>query len=516
MLINNFIEESAKKSPDKTALITKEGRCTYAEIEALSNRVANALLSEGFNKGERVAIFLDNSLEAAVGLFGVLKAGGVFTMVNPTAKAEKLSYILNNCRCAALIASGQKISITKKACADAAHLKWIYLQGDKILVSNEDSKKMFPLNEIMRSGDNTIPIVATADTDLANIVYTSGSTGNPKGVMMTHLNMVSAVNSITQYLENTSEDVILNTLPMSFDYGLYQVLMAFKTGATVILEKTFTYPYEIIQTLIAEKVTGLPIVPTIAAILLQMKDIKKFKFEHLRYISNTAAALPEAHIKKLQEIFTNTKIFLMYGLTECKRVSYLPPEQINVRPASVGKAMPDTEAYIVDEDGNKLGAGVAGELVVKGRNVMKGYWGLPDETAERLRPEPSSGETVLYTGDLFRMDEDGYLYFIGRKDDIIKSRGEKVSPKEIENVLYEIRGIVEAAVVGVPDPVLGEAIKAIVVTNNGHNLTERYIRKFCSEHLEDFMVPKYVEFRSELPKTDSGKIKKTDLKQCVA
>ena len=369
------------------------------------------------------------------------------------------------------------------------------------------TKKLL-FTEILRGSDGHKPPTRTIDVDLATIIYTSGSTGNPKGVMMAHFNMVSAANSISTYLENTPDDIIINVLPISFDYGLYQILMGFKVGATVILERSFLYPYKVIDTIIKEKVTGFPIVPTISAILLQMDDLKKHNLEHLRYISNTAAALPVAHIQKLRESFPQTTVYSMYGLTECKRVSYLPPDQLDIRPTSVGKGMPNEEVYIVDEDGNRVGPDVIGELVVRGSNVMRGYWEMPEETAKRLRPGPYPGEMGLYTGDLFRMDEEGYLYFVARKDDIIKSRGEKVSPKEIENILYEIDEVVEAAVVGVEDAVLGQAIKAFVVLKDGSELKEKEIIRFCSQHLEDFMVPKYIEFKNELPKTDTGKIKR--------
>jgi len=330
-------------------------------------------------------------------------------------------------------------------------------------------------------------------------------------VMMAHSNMTAAADSITAYLENTADDIILNTLPVSFDYGLYQVLMAFKTGATVILEKSFMYPYRIIETMLKEKVTGFPIVPTMSAILLQMEDIKKMSFPALRYISNTAAALPVSHIQKLREFFSGAKMYSMYGLTECKRVSYLVPEEIDRRPGSVGKAMPNTEAYIVNENGTRVGPNVIGELVVSGPHVMRGYWEMPEETALMLRPGANAGELVLYTGDLFKADDEGYLYFVGRRDDMIKSRGEKVSPREIEHVLYSIDGVVEAAVIGVPDPILGQAIKAVVVKKERHPLTEKDILSFCAKHLEDHMVPKVIEFTASLPKTDTGKIKKVCL-----
>ena len=288
--------------------------------------------------------------------------------------------------------------------------------------------------------------------------------------------------------------------------------MAFKLGGTVVLEKSFAYPYVVIDKMIKEKVTGLPGVPTIFSILLQLKDLKKYNFNYLRYITNTGAALPVTHIKALREIFPHAKIYSMYGLTECKRVSYLPPEEIDKRPTSVGKGMPNEEVYIVNEKGDRVGPGVVGELVVRGSNVMRGYWKAPEDTDEILKPGVYTGEKVLYTGDLFKMDEEGYLYFVARKDDLIKTRGERVSPKEIENLLHEIDGVAEAAVIGVPDEILGKAIKAFIVTNNGRKLTEKEVIKHCSHNLEYFMVPKYIEFVDSFKKTSSGKIDKKVLK----
>jgi acyl-CoA synthetase (AMP-forming)/AMP-acid ligase II len=325
--------------------------------------------------------------------------------------------------------------------------------------------------------------------------------------MLTHLNIISAASSITTYLENTPDDIIINLLPLSFDYGLYQALMAFKVGGTLVLERSFTYPHSVIETIIREKVSGLPIVPTISAVLLQL-DLSPYQFPALRYISNTAAALPTNHMLGLRQLFPQVRIYSMYGLTECKRVSYLPPDQIDIRPTSVGRGMPNEEVYIVDENGRRVPPNVVGELVVRGANVMKGYWELPEETEERLKPGPFPGEKVLYTGDLFRMDQDGYLYFFGRKDDIIKTRGEKVSPKEVEDVLYSLPGIAEAAVIGVPDEVLGQAIRAVVTLREGTQLTEKDVLRHCAEHLENFMVPQSVIFMSSLPKTGSGKINK--------
>ena len=349
------------------------------------------------------------------------------------------------------------------------------------------------------------------DLDLAMLIYTSGSTGRPKGVMMTHQNVVAAAHSITSYLENTADDVILSALPISFDYGLYQVLMVAEVGATLVLEKSFAYPQLIFEKMLGERVTGLPIVPMMAAILLQQKQLGREAFAHLRYITSTAAALPPAHIARLQELFPRVKLYSMYGLAECKRCTFMPPDELRGRPDSVGIPIPNTEAYVLDRNGGRAAPGVVGELVVRGAHVMKGYWENPAATARVLRDGPHPWEKVLHTGDLFRADADGYLYFVARKDDIIKSRGEKVSPKEVENVLYALAGVREAAVVGVPDPMLGMAVKAILVVAPDARLAADDVIRHCKRHLEDFMVPKLVEFHAELPKTESGKISRRAL-----
>jgi long-chain acyl-CoA synthetase len=485
-LLDSFLETSALNYPTKTALVCGTARLTYREIDEWSNRLAHTLIAAGVDRGARVAIWLDNSPEAAAAIFAILKADAVFVQVNPGTKPDKLKYILSDC--------GTKILITSARKAEG-----VELQGVRIV--QPDAVESMPA---------TAPAKLSIDLDLAAIIYTSGSTGKPKGVMLTHLNMISAANSITGYLENTSSDIILNVLPLSFDYGLYQLLMAFKVGATLVLERGFVYPFQLIETIIREKVTGLPIVPTISAVLLQM-DLSKFEFPSLRYITNTAAALPLSHIARLSALFPAVKLFSMYGLTECKRVSYLPPDQIDIRPGSVGRGMPNEEVYVVDDRGVRVGPDVVGELIVRGSNVMKGYWNLPEETSKMLKPGPLPGEMVLYTGDLFRADAEGYLYFVGRRDDIIKCRGEKVSPREIENVLFAMPELVEAAVVGAPDPILGEAIWAFVVPRDGAAPCPRDVLRHCAANLEEYLVPQRVEIVTSLPKSPNGKIDKNEL-----
>ncbi len=512
MQLEAFLEHSFAEHPDKIALVCGAARLSYRDLEQQSNQVAHALIDLGVARGDRVAICLDNSVEAVVSVFAVLKAGGVFVMINPTTKADKLIFVLNDSESRVLVTGVRKLDELASHPAPPVHLASVVAVGSAAKPSDFGATRVTPWASLMIGQPRRLvpPAKRCIDIDLAALIYTSGSTGMPKGVMLTHQNMVAAATSITTYLENRAEDVILNVLPLSFDYGLYQVLMAAKVGGTVVLERSFAYPHAVMQRLVSERVTGFPIVPTISAILLQL-DLADYRCPSLRYITNTGAALPTEHIARLRQAFPDVRLYSMFGLTECKRVSYLPPDELDKRPTSVGKAMPNVEVYIVDELGRRLPPGEVGELVVRGANVMRGYWKLPQETDQVLRPGPVPGERVLHTGDLFRMDDEGYLYWSGRRDDIIKSRGEKVSPKEVENVLYSLPGVGMAAVIGVPDPVLGQAVKAVISPRVGWRLTEEEVLRHCARHLEDHMVPKVVEFRDQLPQTPTGKIDKRQL-----
>lgn len=507
MLVHEFLEKTADRLPDKTALIVDGNRWTYRQIDSHANRLAHALREGGVKRGDRVVVFLPNSFETVVSIFAILKTGGVFVVANPTTKYPKLSYLINNCQACALITSGQHAALggllTETPSLDLEVLTT--LPHDP-----SPSIKQVLFNNILTSFSPEHVDAVNIDLDLACLIYTSGSTGEAKGVMSDHSNVDFASSSIIQYLENDESDIVINLLPLSFDYGLYQLLMTFKFGGTLVLEKGFLFPAAVLKKIEQEKVTGFPGVPTIFAVLLQM-DLSPFDLSSLRYITNTAAALPVSHILKLRSKFQGIRLYSMYGLTETKRTLYLPPEELDRRPGSVGIAIPGTEVWLEDSEGQRLPFGQTGELVVRGRHVMRGYWGAPELTAARYRPGPIPGERLCYSGDLFRTDEEGFLYFVSRKDDIIKSKGEKISPVEIERILYELEGVVEAAVIGVPDPILGQAIKVFIVSKD-ETLDETAILRHCRERMEDFMVPRFVEFCRELPKTESGKIKKTELK----
>lgn len=501
MRIGEFLSESARLHGDKIALVAGGRRLTYREFNELSDRLATALAAGGIRRGDRVLVFMNNCWEAAVSLFAIAKAGAVTVPVNPSTKADKLAYMIENCEAAGLLVQGKLMPIVEEARALERPSLFIAATAfrDIVLADNVAAFEACLDQPPGRIPDGGI------DVDLALLIYTSGSTGRPKGVMMTHRNVEAAASSITTYLDNTADDIILNVLPLAFDYGLYQLIMAVKLGATLILEVSFAFPQAIFDTIRAERVTGFPLVPTMAAMILQMRDLKPDFLPSLRYITNTAAALPPAHITRLRELFPNATLYSMYGLTECKRCTYLPPAELDRRPGSVGIAIPSTEAFVFDEKGQPVPPGVVGELVIRGPHVMQGYWRNEEATNRMLRPGPHPWEKLLYTGDLFKTDEDGFLYFVGRQDDIIKTRGEKVAPKEVEAVLHGHPGIAEAVVVGVADPVLGQSVSALVVRSDA-TLSERDIIRHCSAHLEDFMIPRSIEFRDELPKTETGKV----------
>jgi acyl-CoA synthetase (AMP-forming)/AMP-acid ligase II len=323
--------------------------------------------------------------------------------------------------------------------------------------------------------------------------------------------MLAACESISSYLELEEHEVILCALPLAFDYGLYQMIMAFRVGARLVLERSFAFPAQILNVMVEQGVTGFPGVPTMFAILAEFKALRSYDLSKIRYVTNTAAALPLKHIVMLRELFPAARIYSMYGLTECKRCTYLPPADLERKPLSVGIAIPNTEMWVIDEEGNRVGPDVVGQLVIRGATVMRGYWGKPEATAKKLKPGPLPGEFVLHTGDYCKMDCDGYLYFVARMDDVIKSRGEKVAPREVENSLANVPGVKEVAVIGVPDDILGEAVKAFVVLEAGAALTEKQLQKECYARLESYMVPKYISIVPDLPKTDTGKVKKTGL-----
>lgn len=511
MQLEGVLKNSAQKHPEKIALICGDQRVTYREIEEQSNRLASALVALGIERGDRVATCLDNSLEGVFSIFAILKAGAAFVIVDRNPTPDRLFGILNHSEAKMLLVHSRMVQAIEGKRRLLSSLRSVVMVGEDPLGDEAAGQEFLRFEDLLRQGAcGPLPSGRAIDVDLASVIYTSGSTGAAKGVMMTHQSMLSALRSITSFLKNGPDEIILNVLPLSFDYGLYQVLLAFESGGTLVLERSFAYPHVVLKKAEAEKVTAFPLVPTLLALLLQI-GLERYDLSSLRYVTSTGGPLPTRHILEFRRRFPSVDFFSMYGLTECKRVSYLAPGEIDRRPTSVGKGMENEEVYIVDEQGRRVGPGVEGELVVRGSHVMRGYWRMPEETGKVLRTEPDTWDRVLYSGDLFRMDHEGYLYFVGRKDEMIKCRDRKVSPKEIENALYDLEGIQEAVVVGVPDEIVGQAIKAVVMAKPGAVLTETMILGHLSQRLEKYMIPKIIEIRNQIPKTSTGKFDKLAL-----
>jgi long-chain acyl-CoA synthetase len=505
-LLQDTLFATVARHPDRTALIVGDVRISYCEMAHYACRLAHALRARGVDRGDRVAIFMDNTWQCASSIYGVLLAGGVFVDVNVQTRSDKLEYILRDADARVLLSEPHFARVFGPVAEQLPTLRVLCAGNAEALPADIES-----LDDVLTDMPTTPPPQSAISLDLAALIYTSGSTGEPKGVMHTHQSMLFALRSLVEYLRLEECDRLLCVLPLAFDYGLYQLLMTVYTGATLVLELSFTYPAQVFNAMKAEGVTVFPGVPTMFAMLLAAHERQPLCFEKVLRVTNTAAALPPSFNSRLREIFPNADIYRMYGLTECKRVSYLPPEQIEQKPESVGIAIPGTEVMVLNNTGQPVKPGEVGTLYVRGSHVMLGYWNQPEKTAHMLKPGSLPGESLLCTHDLFTVDEDGYLYFIGRTDDIIKSRGEKISPIEVETVLCGIPGIREAAVIGMPDPLLGQAVIAFVSVMEGSPLSEGQIKKLCGDKLENFMVPKHVTLLSELPKSANGKTDKKAL-----
>ncbi len=511
MLLEDILSRAAARLPGKTALVCEGQRLSYARLDERANRLARGLAAQGIGRGDRVAIHLGNSVEGVIAIFAVLRAGGVFVAINQTVKTDKLIAVLNHCGARGLLLRGPAAlpEAVQKIRGQVPSLKVVAAAAKRGRAAIGIPAGCVDFDSLTEDSPAGPLPPAHIDLDLACLIYTSGTTGQPKSVMCDHSSMLFATDAIVDYLKNSEKDVLLSVLPLSFSYGLYQLLSVFRAGATLVLENSFAYPAVILQRVAEERVTGFPGVPTIYSMLVQM-DLAPYDLSSLRYLTNAAAALPPSHLLELRRRLPWTEFYSMHGLTEVVRTVYLRPEMAEKKPNSVGQAMPGTEVWLEDEAGRRLGPGQTGELVIRGRHVMRGYWGDPQGSAERFRPGPLPGERVCHSGDLFRMDEEGDFYFVSRKDDLIKSRGQKVSPREVEDVICAIPGVVEAAVVGVPDSVLGQAIKAFVVYR-GSNPSAAQVLAYCRSRLEDYMIPHQVEFRKELPKSGSGKVLKGNL-----
>ncbi len=511
-LLGEALLRSAKSNPSKTAIIVKDKEYSFEQLNENAQKLAGYFIKEGIKKGERIAIYMENSWESIVSIYAATLSGGVFLVINSQTKADKLNYILNDCEAKILITAQTLKNQLGAALKDTPHLKNVVVSGVNKEIITFPHLKIDSFEEgISKKEDAVFPNIIP--TDLAALIYTSGSTGFPKGVMLTHQSMVFTCWSLIEYLRLSDEDRIMLLLPLAFDYGLYQLLMSITIGGTLIVEQSFIFTASIYKNIEKYQPTVFPGVPTVYAMMIASNKESEVSFPCIKKITNTAALLPADFLPELKKIFPEALIFKMYGLTECKRVCYLEPELVDEKPTSVGKAIPGTEVFLLSPDGEPVPAGEPGILHIRGPHVMLGYLNKKELSDQMLKDGKLPGEKILCSNDWFKMDEEGFLYFQGRNDDIIKTRGEKVSPVEIENIIYKMPGIREVAVLGVADEIMGESIVVFVTTHSYSHLSEKEIQRQCMNHLESFMIPQKVVFLPEMPKSTNGKIDKKELKK---
>lgn len=507
-LLHELPLRSAQKTPDAPALQYQNARLTYAALRHGIEKNANAFLACGVKPGDRVAVYLEKRLETVTAIYGASFCGAVFVPINPLLKAEQVAHILRDCNVRLLVSSKERLASLREVLASCPDLRTV------LVIGLEAEETTGPLHLIPWAAALDAPSRQThrrIDSDVAAILYTSGSTGKPKGVVLSHRNIVAGAVSVAQYLENSAADKILSVLPLSFDYGLSQLNTAFLTGACAVL-MNYLLPRDIIKAVERHAITGLAAVPPLWIQLSQLEWPATVS-EHLRYITNSGGAMPVATLKALRKTLPKTQVFLMYGLTEAFRSTYLPPQELDGRPESMGRAIPNAEILVVREDGSSCLPNEPGELVHRGPLVALGYWNDKEKTAERFKPVPQPDaalpitEMAVWSGDTVRMDEQGFLYFISRRDEMIKTSGYRVSPSEVEEVVYSSNLVAEAVAIGTPHPVLGQAIIVVATPKSNQELDSDALMAVCKQTLPAFMIPARIEaWTGSLPRNANGKI----------
>lgn len=504
------LRESAGRFPQKTALIYQGQSYSYHKLLKDILRMAALLQMGGVKRGDRVVVCCGNRPEAVLAFWAVLATGATVAVISPEQSPAKIRFILADSQATAFVVES---ALLDKLTADLAALEDL---RSILLVDEAGQREALLGNQVLGLCDDVAAIeyspAPTISEDLAALIYTSGSTGKPKGVMMSHANMLCALASLNEYLGHRPDDVFLNVLPLSFDYGLYQSIMAFSVGATLVLEHDMVLPLQTMKQIARYRCTIVPGVPVFFELLQQFSRFAHFDFSCVRSVTNTGAALLPKHIAIIKTLFPHAAIFSMYGLTECKRCTYLPPHLIDEKPASVGIAIPNTEIMVVDEEDLPCPPYQVGQLVVRGGTVMQGYWRRPEETARKIRPHPVTGGRCLYTGDYGYLDEDGCYYFRGRMDEVIKVRGRKLIPREIEDVLRQFKGVEEASVICTASENGDYQIVAFLECADG-KLDEAALRTECRRSLEQFQMPHLFRFMERLPRNQNGKIDKPILQQ---
>lgn len=516
MLLHELIGKTAARTPAADALQFRDEVWTYERLNDEVQNFARGLSGLGVGRSDRVAVFLDKRFETVVGTFGAAAAGGVFVPVNPILKPAQVSHILTDCNVRVLVTSAARLTALSEILGDCPDLKHVILTDGDPADHDPAGQDVHAWAALDPSGTPSSAI----DDDMAAILYTSGSTGRPKGVVLSHRNMVAGAVSVSTYLENVPEDRILCVLPFSFDAGYSQLTTAFRVGACAVL-MNYLLPNDVVKTAAKQRITGIGGVPPLwnqlAGLTWPAEAVAT-----MRYFTNTGGHMPRATLDRLRASLTNAKPYLMYGLTEAFRSTYLPPEEVDNRPDSMGKAIPNAEIQVVNENGELCAADEPGELVHRGALVSLGYWNDPERTAERFKPVPGQlpglprTEYAVWSGDTVRRDAEGFLYFVGRRDEMIKSSGYRISPTELEEVVYSSGAVSEAVALGLPHPMIGQGIVIVATPPPEGSLDTEAVIGACRDALPQFMVPHAVVERASLERNPNGKIDRKKLSEELA
>jgi acyl-CoA ligase (AMP-forming) (exosortase A-associated) len=517
--IHNLVEEVARTRGGTPALTYQNVTVTYAQLWREVAAFGALLSGLGIRRSDRVAVYLDKRIETVTALFGTSAGDGVFVPVNPLLRPKQVGYIIRHCGARVLVTSPERLVLLREELRGCDSIENVVLVGqDPSAAVEADAQYM--INPWPNATGHAVHAASAIDADMAAILYTSGSTGRPKGVVLSHRNLIAGAESVSHYLENTPDDVILSALPFSFDAGLSQLTTAFSVGAHVVL-LNYLLPADVVRLCAQHRITGLTGVPPLW-IQIADEDWPNEAAKHLRYFANTGGKMPKATLDKLRSLFPQATPFMMYGLTEAFRSTYLDPAEVDRRLGSIGKAIPNAEILVVRPDGSVCHPGEEGELVHRGALVAMGYWNDPESTAQRFRPVPprESGlctdEIAVWSGDTVVRDEDGFLYFVGRNDEMIKTSGYRVSPTEIEEAAYDTALVRDAVALGVEDMKLGQHVVLVVSPTSGTRLDVECLLARMRQALPLYMLPQSVKIKPEIPRSPNGKFDRALLRKELA